>query len=214
MVVFPKWTNRIKHGAAVVLLGAPVYLVALVWYGGSPFTLEVGYAPVQPVPFSHEVHVGQLGLDCRYCHSSVERSAHAGIPPTSTCMNCHASIGTTAETLDLVRTSFAEGTSIPWIKVHDLPDYAYFDHSAHVAAGVGCASCHGRVDQMEVVAQVQPLSMGWCLDCHRNPTPHLRPPEAVTRMDWVPTDGWVSLGSGQASHRRVFASTDCSTCHR
>ncbi|MBX3727949.1 MAG: cytochrome c3 family protein [Candidatus Sumerlaeia bacterium] len=177
-------------------------------------TLDVGYAPIQPVPFSHEVHAGQLGLDCRYCHSSVERSAHAGIPPTSTCMNCHASIGTTVETLDLVRTSFAEGTPIPWIKVHDLPDYAYFDHSAHVAAGVGCASCHGRVDQMGVVTQVQPLSMGWCLDCHRDPTPHLRPPEAVTRMDWVPTDGWMSLGSGQASHPGVFASTDCSTCHR
>ncbi len=152
------------------------------WSGwGSPRrATDVGYAPEQPVPYSHALHAGQLGIDCRYCHNTVETAAHAAVPPTQTCMNCHAAIRKESEKLIPVRASYATGMPIPWVRVHDLPDYVYFNHSAHVRRGVGCVSCHGRVDTMEVVYQAEPLSMGWCLDCHRNPERHLRPVEFVT----------------------------------
>ncbi len=180
--VFPEWTNALRPWLAAALLGVPVYLVVLVWLGGSPRTTDVGYAPQQPVPYSHALHVRQLGLDCRYCHNTVEVAATAAIPPTQTCMNCHAKIRAESPKLLPVRESFATGMPVPWVRVHDLPDYVYFNHSAHVNRGVGCVECHGRVDTMEVVRQVAPLSMGWCLDCHRDPDPHPRPPEEVTSM--------------------------------
>jgi len=213
--IFPKWVDRLRPAlAAVLFLVLPSYLTLLVGFAGSPRTTDVGYAPEQPLPFSHALHAGELGLDCRYCHSTVEVASRAAVPPTDTCMNCHAHIRATSPKLLLVRESHATGMPIPWVRVHDLPDYVYFDHAIHVRRGVGCAECHGRVDRMEVVRQVEPLSMSWCLDCHRNPERHLRPVEAVTRMDWVPPEDRASLGRRLAEIYRVAPSEDCSTCHR
>ncbi|MCA9617753.1 MAG: cytochrome c3 family protein [Myxococcales bacterium] len=210
--LFPPWTNKLRALLAAGVIGGAVYLVTVVTLGFSPKATDVGYRPKQPVPFSHALHAGDLGLDCRYCHNTVERAAHAAVPATETCMACHARIHDESRKLAPVRESWATGKPVPWKKVHDLPDYAYFDHSAHVLAGVGCVSCHGRIDQMEVVHQDEPLSMGWCLDCHRDPTPHLRPPELVTAMEPLdPRDPRVEAARVAAGDR---ASEDCSTCHR
>ena len=212
--IFPRWIDKARPllGAGLVL--APAYLVAMVYYGGSPRTTSVGYMPRQPIPFSHALHAGELGIDCRYCHTTVETAAHAAIPSTSTCLNCHEQIGVTAESLRPLRESAASGDPIRWIRVHDLPDFAFFDHSAHVARGVSCVSCHGRVDRMEEVYQVETLSMSWCLDCHRNPEPHLRPLNQVTALDWMPTEDPEVLGSRLRAELDINPSTDCSTCHR
>ena len=184
-VIFPRWTNRIPLIVFVGLAVGGGFVTFAVWYWFSPKFTDVGYAPLQPVAFSHKVHAVQLGLDCRYCHYTVEKAAHAAIPPTSVCMGCHeAFVLPTSPKLSLVRSSYKAGESISWVRVHMLPDYSYFDHSAHVAAGVGCASCHGRIDKMTVVYQHEPLSMGWCLDCHRAPNAALRPKAQVTNMLW------------------------------
>jgi hypothetical protein len=212
--VFPKWTNLLRPALAIAGVGGALYAVVIVTFGFSPRTTDVGYAPEQPVPYSHALHVGQLGMDCRYCHNTVEDAAFAAVPPTQTCMNCHAKVRTASDKLIPVRESFATGLPVRWVKVHDLPDYVYFDHSAHVRHGVGCVACHGRVDTMEVVRQVEPLSMGWCLDCHRDPEPNLRPLDAVTRMDWTPTEDPVELGRRLRSTLNVNPPTDCTTCHR
>jgi hypothetical protein len=214
--VFPRWANKTRALAGVLLGGAPVYLTFLLWYGASPKATDVGYAPEQPVPYSHALHAGQLGLDCRYCHNTVEQAAHAAVPPTETCMNCHKSIWTKSPKLEPVRTSWETDAPIAWAKVHDLPDYVYFNHSAHVTRGVGCVTCHGRVDQMDVVFQKEPLSMSWCLTCHRNPEPHLRPPEEVTNMSWQPPAGAdpAQYGTMLREKNHLNPPTDCSTCHR
>lgn len=183
------------------------------WYYGSPKYTDVGFSPEQPVPFSHKLHAGELGLDCRYCHSTVERSSFAAVPPTQTCMNCHARVQPDSVKLLPVRESWANDTPIPWRRVHELPDFVYFDHSAHVTAGVGCSSCHGRIDQMERVTQAEPLSMGWCLDCHRSPKTALRPASEITNMAWTPTekeDGPAIAATGREVHPPVH----CSGCHR
>jgi hypothetical protein len=214
--VFPRWANKTRALAGVLLGGAPLYLTGLIWYGASPKTTDVGYEPHQPVPYSHALHAGQLGLDCRYCHNTVEQAAHAAIPATQTCMNCHETVHTKSEKLAPVRESWATNQPVEWLKVHDLPDYVYFNHSAHVTRGVGCVSCHGRVDQMEVVYQKEPLSMSWCLQCHRNPEPSLRPPEEVTNMTWAPPDGQdpIEYGKMLREKNHLNPPTDCSTCHR
>ncbi len=213
--VFPKWVDRTRPALAVVLFGVlPAYLALLLGFAGSPRTTDVGYAPEQPLPFSHALHAGELGLDCRYCHTTVEQASRAAVPPTDTCMNCHAHIRGQSPKLLLVRESHATGMPIPWVRVHDLPDYVYFDHGSHVRRGVGCVDCHGRVDKMDVVRQVEPLSMAWCLDCHRDPDAHLRPLEAVTRMDWVPPQDRAALGRRLREVHRIAPSEDCSTCHR
>jgi len=170
--------------------------------------------PQQPVPYSHALHVGELGLDCRYCHNTVEQAAVAAIPPTQTCMNCHGRVRTESKKLLPVRASFENNEAIPWVKVHDLPDYAYFNHSAHVTRGIGCVSCHDRVDHMVEVYQAKPLSMSWCLDCHRNPEPNLRPPSEVTNMNWVAPGDPVEYGKKLAEQNNIDPPTDCSTCHR
>jgi hypothetical protein len=211
--VFPRWTNGIRVTLGVLAPGVFLYLIVLVWYGGSPRTTDVGYQPEQPVPYSHALHAGELGIDCRYCHSTVEVAAKAAIPPTQTCMNCHARIRAKSPKLIPVQESYATGRPIAWVRVHDLPDYAYFDHSAHVARGVGCVSCHGRVDKMEVVHQAESLSMGWCLDCHRNPERHLRPLDRVTDMAWRAEDQ-LALGRELREAYQIDPSEDCSTCHR
>ena len=212
--VFPKWTNLLRPALAATLVVVPAYLVVLLAYGASPRTTNIGYRPVQPVPYSHALHAGQLGIDCRYCHNTVEVAPHAALPPTQTCMNCHARIRTTSPKLLPVRESYATGLPIPWVRVHDLPDYVYFNHSAHVRRGVGCVECHGRVDTMEVVTQVHRLSMGWCLDCHRHPEPHLRPPDMVTKMDWVAPEDPEVYGRKLRLADNINPPTDCWTCHR
>jgi hypothetical protein len=214
--VFPRWANKTRALAGMLLGGAPVYLTFLIWYGASPKTTDVGYMPQQPVPYSHALHAGQLGLDCRYCHNTVEQAAVAAIPPTGTCMNCHARVWTKSEKLAPVRASLESGNPVEWIKVHDLPDYVYFNHSAHVTRGIGCVSCHGRIDQMEEVYQHEPLSMGWCLNCHREPEKNLRPPEEVTNMAWTPPEGQDPLEYGKMLREKnnINPPTDCSTCHR
>lgn len=211
---FPRWTNHLFYLIPAGALGGAVYAVVLVWFGFSPKTLAVGYAPEQPVPFSHALHAGQLGLDCRYCHNTVESSAHAAVPPAATCMNCHEKIWSDSAKLEPVRSSYTTGEAVNWVKVHDLGDYAYFDHSAHVSRGIGCASCHGRIDQMEVVTQEKPLSMGWCLECHRNPEPHLRPLDQITNMAWAgPTDA-AQQADLAAVVEQAHPQESCSTCHR
>ena len=155
-----------------------------------------------------------MGLDCRYCHTTVEGAAFAAVPPTSVCMNCHKTIASDKETTELLRRSMATGKPVPWVRVHDLPDYVYFDHHAHVRRGVGCVSCHGRIDRMEQVSQTKTLSMGWCLECHRDPAPQLRPPEFVTDMNWFPNEDARVLGDRLMKEKDISPSTDCSTCHR
>jgi len=219
--IFPRWTNNVT---ILLGLGAPMFgasLIFSIWYWFSPLYTDVGYRPVQPVAYSHKLHVDELGLDCRYCHNTVERSAHAAIPPTATCMNCHALVKSTLEgqgakaaRLEKVRESFETGKAIEWVRVHQLPDFAYFDHSAHVAAGVGCASCHGRVDQMVVVEMEQPLSMSWCLDCHRDPKPNLRPLDQVTNMNWDPAAQSYDPDRDPQRTRKVDPPVHCSGCHR
>ena len=213
--VFPSWANALRVPATIGLIVALLYLVVLVTYGASPQATDVGYAPKQPVEYSHALHPGKLGLDCRYCHNTVEVSAHAAIPPTDTCMNCHAKIRAESPKLIQVRESHATGMPIEWVRVHDLPDYVYFNHSAHVRRGIGCASCHDRVDKMDVVYQAEMLSMGWCLDCHRNPELHLRPVEFVTQMDYaLAPDEQRKTGARLRAEYNINPSTNCSTCHR
>jgi hypothetical protein len=167
-------------GAVFILAG--VGWVAWTYYRSSYHT-EVGVVRTQPVQFSHEHHVGGLGIDCRYCHTSVETSPFAGIPPTQICMNCHSQIWSDSPMLEPVRESYRSGKSIEWTRVHDLPDFVYFDHSIHVQKGVGCVECHGRVDAMPLMWRTETLHMAWCLDCHRNPEPHIRPRELVFSME-------------------------------
>lgn len=214
MLNFPPWATTIRTLIPPLLGGGLLYVIVLVWYGGSPLTTDVGYEPVQPVPFSHELHAGDMGIDCRYCHTAVETSAHATVPTTETCMNCHQRVRAKSPNLAAVRESWTSGMPVKWVKVHDLPDFAYFNHSAHVTRGVSCVSCHGRVDTMARVAQVEKLSMGWCLDCHREPERHLRPTEFVTKLDWVSEEDPLVLGARIKESNHINPPQDCSTCHR
>src|SRR5688500_8903931 len=189
-LIFPEWTETLKKALRVLVLGAPVYLVLLITLGVSDGkAIRIGYQPVQPVPYSHARHAGELGMDCRYCHNTVEHTAKAAVPPAATCMNCHSQVLTTDPRLLPIRSSYADGSPVRWTRVHDLPDYVYFNHSAHVTRGVGCETCHGRVDTMVKVSQEKPLTMGWCVDCHRNPEPNLRDPANVTVMGYTPGPG-------------------------
>src|SRR5947209_921849 len=183
----------------------------------SPYVTYAGVARPQPVPFSHEHHVAGLGIDCRYCHTSVETSAFAGIPPTRTCMNCHSQIWTQSPMLERVRESYRTGQSISWVRVHTLAEFVYFDHSIHLKKGVGCATCHGRVDEMPLTTQVASLHMEWCLECHRNPERYVRPREQVFNMGWDPADVGKSqevLGRELVQAYGIQRLTSCSVCHR
>lgn len=212
--LFPQWLNRARPLASVVLVLVPIYLVGIVYYAGTPSTTDVGYSPQQPVPYSHALHVGQLGMDCRYCHTTVDRAAFAALPPTATCLNCHERILPESDRLAPVRESSATGKPVRWVQVHDLPDFVYFDHSAHVSRCVGCVSCHGRVDTMDQVRQVKTLSMSWCLECHRHPEPELRPRDQVTNLTWKPDKDAELFGRELRQQYNLNPSTDCSTCHR
>jgi|SRR5450759_5383997 hypothetical protein len=183
----------------------------------SPWTTGVDTPKDQPVPFSHEHHVSGLGIDCRYCHEGVETSAFAGVPPVKTCMTCHSQIWTNAAMLEPVRDSYRTGRPLEWTRIHDLPDFVYFNHSIHLNKGIGCVSCHGRVDRMPLTWQVNTLYMRWCLDCHRNPETYLRPREEVFNMEYEPPADQAALGRRLAREYNiptVAQMTDCVTCHR
>ncbi len=213
--LFPRWSNALLPFALVVGAIAPLYALMFVAYGFSPKTLDGHYAPVQPVPFSHATHAGKLGMDCRYCHTTVENASHAAIPPTQTCMNCHTQIHRESPRLEKVRDSYETGMPIEWIKVHKLGDYAYFNHAAHVTRGVSCVECHGRVDTMEVVQRMAPLSMGWCLECHRDPVNSVRPPNEVFNLAKSTTATWSKEDrESLIAQYHIQPSESCSTCHR
>ena len=211
--IFPKKVNVLPHLSLVVVLFGGVLTIFALWYYLSPEYIDVGYAPEQPVPYSHRLHVGQLGMDCRYCHNWVEVSDWSNLPPTETCMNCHGVVKTESLALLPVRESWATGASVEWVKVHHFPDYAQFSHAVHVKNGVGCETCHGRIDEMEVVRQVEPLSMGWCLECHRQPELYLRPNEDITTMGYVQPADFVERNLEQIRTQGIQPPTNCSACH-
>jgi hypothetical protein len=211
--IFPKKANVLPHVSLAGALFGGVFAILIVWYYFSPEYTDVGYAPEQPVPYSHRLHAGQLGMDCRYCHNWVDVSKHANLPATQTCMNCHSQIRTESLLLLPVRESWATGQPIEWVKVHHLPDYAHFTHAQHVNNGVGCETCHGRIDQMEVVRQVEPLSMGWCLECHRQPELYLRPDDEITTMGYVQPADFVERNLERMRTQAIQPPTNCSACH-
>lgn len=211
--IFSRKTNRLPALSLVGSVFGGVLVVFLVWYYFSPEFYEVGYAPEQPVPYSHRIHVGKLGLDCRYCHNWVEVTDKANIPPTQTCINCHSQILTDSPRLQAVRDSWATDQSIEWVKVHHLPDYAHFSHASHVNNGVGCETCHGRIDQMDVVRVVKPLSMGWCLECHRQPELYLRPQSEITTMGYQPPADYIERNLERIRKEGIRPPTNCSACH-
>ena len=211
--------------AAVTAVAVGGYLATCLFAAIHPTIVNVGHQPKQPVPFSHKLHAGQLKLDCRYCHNTVERAGHAAIPATATCGNCHGGSRTTQGARDLgiihpessllepIRVSLEDNDPMLWERVHDLPDFVYFNHSAHINRGVSCVSCHGRIDKMEVVTQVKPLSMKWCLDCHRNPDANIRDPQLVTQLDLKIEDP-ETYGKEWAEKLHINPNVSCSTCHR
>ncbi len=214
--LFPPWSNtavRVALAAIVItVLGIPT---ALCIYVRTPYITNQGFNVVQPVMFDHRHHVADDGIDCRYCHSTVETSPYAGIPPTATCMNCHNQVWNSSEMLEPVRRSWFTGQPIAWKRVHQLPDFVYFNHSIHVTRGIGCVTCHGRVDQMAQIYQVQPLTMGWCLGCHRDPVPNLRPRDQITSMTWQPpARDAEALGARLEREYGTRKLTNCTTCHR
>jgi hypothetical protein len=168
----------------------------------------------QPIQFDHRHHTRDEGIDCRFCHQTVDKSPHAGIPSTQLCMNCHSQIWNGSPMLELVRESFIENRPIQWTKVNDVPDFVFFNHAIHVNKGVGCVSCHGRVDEMAAVEKAKPLTMSFCLDCHRNPEPHLRPVDQVTNMEWEPEGDRLALGKALSEELDIHTRTSCTTCHR
>lgn len=222
--IFPKATNLIllKAGLALAIVGGLATMA--IWYYCTPKYSRVGYQPVQPVYFQHDLHVKQLGMDCRYCHSYVEVSGHSNLPTTQTCMNCHRDIQKDNPKLKPIRDSWATGQPIAWVKIHNVPDYAYFNHSAHVNRGVSCVSCHGKVNEMNVVWQDKSQSMGWCLSCHRNPQDYVRPIAAagtdttspVFNLDWIPPAGktQAEIGRKLVHDWKINPPKDCAGCHR
>jgi hypothetical protein len=215
--IFHPSTNTLSRvsifGALFFVLGL---LIVVYMIFRSPYVTGVNVVLDQPVPFSHEHHVRALGLDCRYCHTSVEKSSFAGIPPTETCMTCHSQIWTDSPMLRPVRVSMETNTPIKWNRVHDLPDYVFFNHSIHVQKGVGCVSCHGQVDQMPMTWKAEPMTMEWCLSCHREPEGHLRPRSEVFNMNWTPPVDQESQGRKLIKEHQIPVQrlSDCYTCHR
>ena len=198
-------------GAIFFLIGIGGALALLV---RSSYATNTGIARTQPIQFSHAHHVSGLGIDCRYCHGSVEDSSFAGIPPTKTCMNCHSQIWVGSSMLEPVRESFRTGKSIEWQRVHKLADFVYFDHSIHISKGVGCVTCHGRVDQMQAISQKGTLLMEWCLDCHRAPEQYVRPRNQVFNMEYEPEGAQLEVGRKLVAQNHIRSLIQCSTCHR
>src|SRR5215472_2579584 len=214
--IFPKWTNRLPVMiiTGTILVGTAV--TAGVWYYLTPKYGRVGYQPIQPVPFSHAVHAGQLGMDCRYCHTGVEKSWFSNIPAASTCMNCHTQVLKDDPRLAIVRESAATGKPIEWIQIHKLPEFVYFNHSVHVNRGISCVECHERIDQMVEVYHAKPFTMSFCLECHRHPELKLRPENKITDLAWKPESDQAQLTFGEQAKKewRVESLQTCSACHR
>jgi Cytochrome c7 and related cytochrome c len=215
--IFHRSTNtlsRVSIFGALFFVGGLLWLIAQI--NRSDYVTEVDVVRAQPVPFSHKHRVNGIGIDCRYCHVGVEENAFAGIPATAVCMNCHTQIWADSPMLEPVRHSFRTGQSLHWTRVHDLPDFVYFNHSIHVRKGVGCVTCHGRVDQMPLMRQAESLQMEWCLSCHRQPQRFIRPVENVFQMDWVPPVPQEKLGPELVRRYNIQVGqlTDCSICHR
>lgn len=237
--IFPRWSNETPRYTLIATMVLSAAAVFGVYYWASPYNTDVGYKPVQPIAYSHKQHAGDLAMDCRYCHAYVERSPHAGVPPTQTCMNCHSQQKKDSPLLAAMRESWTSGNAIPWKRIHKVPDFAFFDHSAHMGFGtgenraaIGCETCHGRIDTMVVVKQVQPLSMSWCIECHSDPAPNLRPVAAITTMGWNGDLAWrdkamaiakkLNPPGDLASTRiaaadgtsKTYATSGCNGCHR
>lgn len=212
---FPRTANSI---ARLSLLGFVLLVALTCWLGAlivrSPYETVQNVPRQQPVPFSHKHHVGGLGIDCRYCHTTVEKSSFANIPPTKTCMNCHSQMWAVAPILEPVRESYRTGKSIEWTRVYDLPQFVYFNHAIHVNKGIGCSTCHGRVDEMPLMWQVPNLQMDWCLNCHRNPEKYVRPKDRVFDMQYTPPPNQADLGARLVKEYHIQNLTSCSTCHR
>ena len=213
--IFHRSANTI---AKVSIFGAVFFIAGLLVLfdkvNRSSWMTQARVARAQPLQFSHERHVAGNGIDCRYCHTSVEDSSFAGIPPTKTCMSCHSQIFSTSPFLEPIRESFRSGQSIRWTRVHDLPDFVNFDHSIHIHKGVGCTTCHGAVDRMPLMYQEQSLQMDWCIDCHREPERYVRPREAVFRVDYQPPANQRELGERLVAQYQIQKLTSCSTCHQ
>lgn len=213
--IFPKWTNWLPIKIAICIVAVVAAVVAGVTYYATPKYTRVGYMPKQPIEFSHAIHAGQLGMDCRYCHSAVESSPHSTVPPTQTCMNCHSQIKANSPKLAVLRESWQSGQPIPWVKIHKTPDYVFFNHSVHVGRGISCVSCHGQVNQMDVVWHDQPQSMGWCLECHRAPEHNIRPLDKVFDLNWKPAPGTQDkMGTNLVKDWNVNPPLTCTGCHR
>jgi len=214
--VFTRRADQIMAAALVGLILTALSVVGFTYYYAMPSYTRVGYAPTQPVAFSHKIHAGQLGMDCRYCHTHVEESPHSNVPTSQVCQSCHTQIKANSPLLAEVRQSWATGEAIEWERIHKVPEYVYFNHSIHVKRGVSCVSCHGKINEMTVVYHDQPLSMGWCLECHRNPENHLRPVGEVYNLDWVPPTGETqqNIGKELAELARINAPQHCGGCHR
>ncbi len=214
--IFPKSANKLPLQIIVYLVVLSGVLTAGATYYMTPKYTRVGYAPVQPVPYSHALHAGQLGLDCRYCHSNVEKSGVANLPTAQTCMNCHNQVKKDSPLLAVVRHSYETGEAVPWVKIHQTPDYVYFNHAIHVNRGVSCVECHGKINEMEVVAHAQPLSMGFCLDCHRDPVARLRAPADIYNLDSAPIAATSGLPAAHQflKDRNIKPPQSCSGCHR
>lgn len=213
--IFPRSANALARASVfVALFLAAAGGYALWTLAHSGYVTRQGIVLPQPVPFSHDHHVAQIGIDCRYCHTSVERAASAGIPPTQTCMNCHNQIWTNAAVLEPVRASWRDGKPLSWNRVNDLPDFVYFNHSIHIKKGMGCETCHGRVDKMPLMRQQNTLQMEWCLNCHRNPEQFVRPRSEVFTMGYVPAVDQRELGPQLVAEYKIQSLTNCSVCHR
>jgi cytochrome c7-like protein len=211
--LFPPWTNtatRVVLGLVVLALAGA--LATPMIYARTPYATGAAEPVLQPIAFDHRHHVRDDGIDCLYCHEGAERSAYAGVPASDRCMGCHNQVWNDSDLIAPVRASVATGQPIRWQRVHSLPDFVYFDHSIHVTRGIGCVSCHGRVDEMAAVYQVQRLTMSWCLDCHRDPVPHLRPRDRITSMTWTAASPMQTAELARGYHTRSL--THCSTCHR
>lgn len=213
--IFPKWTNKLPSRLLFGLALLATATICGITYYFTPKYTDVGYQPQQPVFFPHSVHVDQLGLDCRYCHHDVEKSWYSNIPSSAVCMNCHNQVLANDDRLAPIRESATNNTSVPWVQIHKLPDFAYFNHSVHVNRGISCVECHGEVHKMDEVAQAKPLSMRFCLNCHRDPAAHVRPPEEVFNLDWERPENFTKTqGQELVRHWNVNPSQSCSACHR
>lgn len=214
--IFPKGANVVPLKVIIGVFLLVTTVVSGITYYFTPKYTRVGYQPTQPVAFDHSLHVGQVGLDCRYCHTNVDKSEHSNVPATSTCMNCHSQVQTQSEALAPVRESYETGEPIPWIRVHKTPDYVYFNHSVHVNRGVSCVECHGKVNEMDVVYHAESHSMGFCLDCHRNPEKYVRPIDEVYNLDWeaASPEKQIEMGEKFVHDWNINPPQSCSGCHR